>query len=100
MSIAVLVHGQEMTAEGYDAVREKMGEDPPEGMLVQTAGPVEAGGFRVFNVWESREHYERFREDRLLPAIRDAIGEEAAEGPSSAEVYELHDLFIKPDPSS
>ena len=101
MSIAVLVQGQDMTRENYDAVREKMGEDPPEGVLVQTAGFVDAvGGFRVFSVWESQEHYDRFREDRLLPAIREAIGEEAASGPSSAEIYELHDIFIKPDPSS
>jgi len=99
MSIAVLVHSQEITAEGYDAVQQKLGDEPPEGVLVRTAGPVEAGGFRVFSAWESKEHYERFREERLLPAIREAIGEEAAEGPSDAEIYELHDIFIKPPES-
>lgn len=99
MSIAVLMQSQEMTAEDYDAVNEKLGEDPPEGILARTAGTAEAG-FRVFSVWESEEHYERFREDRLLPAIREVIGEEAASGPSSAEIYELHDVFIKPPPSS
>ncbi len=95
MSVAVLMQSQEMTAEGYDAVDQKLGDDPPDGILARTAGTVDAG-FRVFSVWESREHYERFREDRLLPAIREAIGEEAASGPSSAEIYELHDVFIKP----
>jgi len=98
MAIAVLVHGQDMNAEGYDAVSKRMGvsEDPPDGMLVQTAGPAEAGGFRVLSVWDSKEHYERFREDRLLPAIREVIGEEAASGPSDAEVYELHHFQVAP----
>ena len=95
MSVAVFMQSQEMTAEGYDAVNEKLGEDPPEGILARTAGTTEAG-FCVFTVWESKEHYERFREDRLLPAIREAISEEAAEGPSSAEIYELHDVYVKP----
>jgi len=99
MSIAVLMQSEEMTAEGYDAVNEKLGDDPPEGILARTAGAADAG-FRVFSVWESKEDYERFREDRLLPAIREVIGEEAASGPSSAEIYELHDGFIKPPPTS
>jgi hypothetical protein len=99
MPVAVLVEAEEVTVENYDAVREKLGEEPPDGVLVQTAGPMESGGLRVFSVWESREHYDRFREDRLLPALREAIGEEAAAGPSGAEIYELHDIFIKPESS-
>lgn len=98
MAVAVVVQSQEITAEGFDAVQAKLGDEPPEGVLARTAGAV-GGGFRVFSVWESQEHYERFREERLLPAIREAIGEEAAAGPSGAEIYELHDIFIKP-PSS
>ena len=100
MPVAVLVESQEISVDGYDAVREKLGEEPPEGVLVQTAGAMESGGLRVFSVWESREHYDRFREDRLLPAIREGIGEEAAAGPSGAEIYDLHDIFIKPESSS
>ncbi len=100
MSIAVSVQVQEMTTESFDALKEELGEDAPEGMLVQAAGPAESGGFRVFSVWESKEQYESFREERLLPAVREALGDEAADGESSAEVYELHDIFIRPKPSS
>jgi L-alanine-DL-glutamate epimerase-like enolase superfamily enzyme len=100
MAIAVSVHAQELTAEGFDAVQQKLGEEPPEGVLVRTAGPVEGGGFRVFSVWESKEHYERFREERLLPAIREAVGEDAAQAPSDAEIYELHEIYIKVPESS
>ena len=96
MSIAVSVHGEQITAEMYDAVSGKLGEEPPEGMLVQAAGAIEAGGFRIFNIWESTEHYERFREQTLLPAIREVAGEEAFAGMPTAEVYELHDLYVRP----
>jgi hypothetical protein len=95
MAVAVLVQSQEITPEGYDAVQQKLGDERPEGALARVAGSV-AGGFRVFSVWESQEHYERFREERLLPAIREAIGEEAAAGPSDAEIYELHDVALPP----
>lgn len=99
MAIAVLMHAQQMTTEDYDGIQEKLGEDPPEGMLVQSAGEVEAGGFRVFSVWESEEHYKSFREDRWLPAIEEVVGEDADSGTSEAEIYELHSIFIKPPPS-
>jgi hypothetical protein len=98
MAVGVVVQSQGMTPEGYDAVLQQLGDEPPAGVLARMAGSV-AGGFRVFSVWESQEHYERFRDDRLIPAIREAVGEEAAAGPSEAEIYELHDVFIKP-PSS
>ena len=96
MPVAVLVQGQQITPEGYDAVSAKLGDEPPEGMLVQSAGAMEGGGMRILSIWESREHHERFREERLLPAMRDALGEEAASGPPSDEVYELHDLYVRP----
>lgn len=98
MAVAVVVQSQEITPEGFDTVTQKLGDEPPEGILARMAGSV-AGGFRVITVWESREQYERFREERLLPAIREAIGEEATSGPSEAEIYELHDIFIKPEGS-
>jgi len=47
----------------YDAISERLqAEDqPPAGLLVHTAG-FTGNGFRIFEVWESREDYERFVE--------------------------------------
>jgi hypothetical protein len=33
------------------------------------AGP-QGGGRRIRGVWDSDTHYERFRDDRLVPALR------------------------------
>jgi len=43
----------------------------PDGCQLQIAGPTE-GGWRVITVWDSEEEYNQFRNDKLLPALRDA----------------------------
>jgi hypothetical protein len=96
MPVGVLVESAPVTAEIFDAVEAKIpGGNDQEGLLIRTAGPKEGGGFRVYSVWESKEDYERFRDERLIPALREVAGEEAASGPSGAEVYELHEFFSR-----
>lgn len=43
-------------------------ERPPAGLLVHAAGITESGAFRVFDVWQTREHMEAFYESVLMPA--------------------------------
>ncbi len=77
----------------YDAVTDKIGVDanPPEGMIVHTAGFSEDGTFRIFDVWESSEQMERFDEERLGPAIQEVMGGDGGE-PNRRAQYELHHL--------
>ena len=77
----------------YDAITEKMGarENPPDGLIVHTAGALENGAFRIFDVWESREHFERFMQDRLMPAIKEVVGATGADAPPpEMTMYDLH----------
>jgi len=87
MAVAVLneVHG--VTPEIYDAVNAKLGDEIPDGGIVHTAG-FTGGKMIVFDVWASREHFERFQEERLRPAIAE-VGGENAPTPTQT-VYELH----------
>ena len=81
------------TAEMYEAVSAKAmsGDQLPEGCQVHIAGPVDQG-WRVITVWDSREMFDRFREERLLPAIRELAG---GEGPPHVEpeVNPVHRLL-------
>jgi hypothetical protein len=43
------------------------GELPPPGAIFQVAGPAEPG-WRVISVWDSREAFETFADERLRPA--------------------------------
>jgi hypothetical protein len=76
----------------YDAVNAELPDDMPQGGIFHCSGEVD-GRFQVFDVWESREDYERFREERLLPAMKKAMGEEAYSQLPDADIteIELHD---------
>lgn len=58
----------------YDRVIDLLrdsGPFPPEGHVFQAAGPVE-GAWRVVDVWQSQEHFDRFMAERLGPALAQA----------------------------
>lgn len=76
----------------YDAINERLGtdENPPEGLLVHTAGFTDDGTFRIYDVWESREHAERFRQERLMPVIQEVMAGQSPRPPVKDEMYDLH----------
>ena len=51
----------------HDEVHRRLGiaDDPPAGLIIHTSGATEAGGFRICDVWETRDAWEAFRDDRL-----------------------------------
>lgn len=74
MAVAMLVDNPEGSQEIYDKVREHLGlRDTPAGGIFHCAGPSPNGGWRVIEVWETREDAQRFRHERLLPAF-EAVG--------------------------
>jgi hypothetical protein len=77
----------------YDAITKLMGvqENPPDGLIFHTAGFLPDGTFRIFDVWESGGHFERFAQDRLMPAVKEVVGSEGADAnPPTTTMYELH----------
>lgn len=83
--------------EAYDGVMAAMGmaDDPPPGLIFHWAGEVD-GEWTVNNLWESREAFERFREERLFPAVRAVVGVDPASGrqPTITE-FAVHD-YVRP----
>jgi hypothetical protein len=77
MSVVVSAVSPGLTAEMYEAVNEQVMPDDelPDGCELHIGGPVEQG-WRVITVWESREAFDRFREEKLLPTIRALAGDE------------------------
>jgi hypothetical protein len=78
MAVGVLTAAPEFTKQIYDDVTEKMfghaspmrEDESPEGLIVHSAGQGEQG-YYVYDVWESREAFERFMEEKLGPALRE-----------------------------
>jgi hypothetical protein len=93
MAIAVISEVPEGTLETYDAVNEKLeaaGSVPQEGHLFHCVGAMEGGGFRVFDVWETREGFDRFVAEALRPAIEEVTQGQAGE--PNRTIYELHSV--------
>ena len=90
MAIIRIMRPPMLTAEVYEAVNDRAGvsENPPEGLLIHTAGEVD-GEWQIVDAWESEEHARRFDEERLAPAIEAVVGS-APPGPPPRTVYELH----------
>jgi hypothetical protein len=53
----------------YGKVKAEIGEGHPKGLVVQLVAKRDEGGLRHFNVWESKEDWERYNEDRVEPAV-------------------------------
>ena len=80
----------------YDAVSERVdvASNPPDGLIVHTAGWDEDNGvFRIFDVWESREHADRFWQERLQPILDELMPQaEGATPPDREGRYDLYDV--------
>ena len=88
---------QEATWDDYERVSKAVAVDgnPPEGLILHAAGE-EDGKWRSVDIWESESAYQRFRDERLMPAVREAMGEAAiAAGPPPQESFEVKHL-VKP----
>ena len=97
MAIGIISRPEGITKEIYDAIQAQLDLEgnPADGLLVHSAGELD-GRFQVWNIWESTAHFERFRSERLRPALIAVIGEEraAAMGDPENIEFELHNLVI------
>ena len=99
MAIATLTEFAPTADRGttnYDAISAALAidRDPPEGLVVHTAGFSDDGTFRIFNVWDSPEHANRFTQ-RLMPVVQEVAA--AAGGPPRSHIaYPLHGLTVLP----
>jgi hypothetical protein len=96
MPIARYQEVSQLTTEDYDAVNEKidMPNDPPDGLLSHAVAPMEGGGLRFWEVWESEDQMRRFGQERLMPALREYLGEMPGEPPLE-QVAGLHYFWAR-----
>jgi hypothetical protein len=99
MPVAILMEFPGATAEDYGRVMQQMGEDfvPPEGAISHVSVAME-DALRVLDVWETREQFDEFYEERLKQAF-DAAGVEAAE-PKYREAVNVIAVDHQPTPAA
>jgi heme-degrading monooxygenase HmoA len=64
VAVCLIVNVPGATLEQYDQVREGIGDPLGEGQISHVAGQTD-DGMCVVDVWESREHFDRFLQERL-----------------------------------
>jgi hypothetical protein len=72
VAISVVAQVEDLTAGEDAALMAALDLDgsPPAGAtIIRVAGP-QGGGRRITGVWDSEADYERFRDNRLMPALR------------------------------
>ena len=73
----------------FEKVGAALGVEPPAGLIMSAAGEAD-GTWKAVKLWESKEAYERFLQERLLPAVRQVRGEQVvAAGPPPTEWFEV-----------
>ncbi len=91
MAVVVVNSIPQGSREFYDQVSARVAPNDqlPEGCSVHIAGPSN-GGWRVITVWDSEERFQQFRNETLIPAMKE-VGGDGFIAPSvqPEEVYKL-----------
>lgn len=96
MAVGVLITMPEVEKEHYDRMNQEMfgrtrldPADAPDGLLMHSAGPTPDGWY-VYDIWKSKEDFERFGDEQITPAARKVIGTDRPE--QEVHFYEIDAL--------
>lgn len=93
MAVTMVQEMPGATQAVYDKILDKLGIGPEgaliEGQLAHIASPMD-GGWRVVDVWESEEAFNKFAEERLGPAMAAAGGPSGGPPPKFFPVRTFH----------
>ena len=71
--------------ESYERVSAALGTEPVDGLIVHAAGRTDEG-FRIIEVWETKEAWQRFRAGLLQDVLGEQPGHAAAIEPAVREL--------------
>jgi len=75
MAVGVFLEFPGVTREQYEQLAQDMAlSAPPEGVVVHVCGPTSEGGWRLVDVWESQEAFERFANESCSSPARRPSG--------------------------
>jgi hypothetical protein len=100
MAVGILMMTPGGTKEVYDQVNEKLFEQwpppadkLPEGLILHSAGPAE-GGWYIYDVWESKEAFQRFFEGPLGKAVGEVLGDQPPPPGSEPQFFAIESLAV------
>ncbi len=92
MAVAIVMEFKGATLQQYEEINRKMGLTPggpgPEGSISHWA-TVSDGSLLVTDVWESREQYDKFAQEKIGPLSMDV----GFPGPPETTYYDVANYF-------
>ena len=79
-----------ISREEYDRIDKDMPDDP-KGLILHVAIPV-GGQMRIIDVWDSKDQYDRFEREALLPAMGRTGTAPSGGGPLNHDEFQVHKL--------
>ncbi len=80
--------------EAYQQVAQAFGDHAPDGLIYHAGGVQENGNWQSVSIWETEEDFNRFRDERLLPLVRQVLGDELADAePPPTEWFEARHIL-------
>jgi hypothetical protein len=102
MAVGMLLAGELVTRDTYVKVTEKIfgafpmrSDQAPEGLILHTAGET-SDGFYIYDVWESKEHFQRFNEAQVGPAMQEILGDVPADAPRPEPQFYDAEVVVGP----
>jgi hypothetical protein len=94
MAVGISMSFDGMRLAEYDEVCEglKFPAEWPDGLIAHGSAEVD-GTLRVTDVWESADHWAKFREGTLVPTIGRVLGDRAV--PPVVVEHELHTFYAR-----
>jgi hypothetical protein len=68
MAVGLRIKLPGVTEQDFEAIDKAIGRDVPDGLIFHASGPIE-GGWGVLDFWESRQHFDKFITERVMPAM-------------------------------
>lgn len=97
MAVGVLLTMPKTTRKQYEKVNEKIfgtvspeSGDIPRGLIVHSAGPTPEGWY-VYDIWRSKEDFQRFGKERIAPAVQEVTGRDFGE--QEPQYFEIERLL-------
>ena len=96
MTTGMLFEFEGLDERTYDRINDTLNlyNDPPKGLLLHSGGPI-PGGWRVFDIWESKELFEQFLNTRLQKAFT-KVG--LTRPPKRQDSFPIHNAYA-PQPN-
>ena len=89
-------HDIPANAEIYGKIRGKLGSETPKGLVAHVVQQLE-GGLRYIDVWETKQDWEAFRDERVHPVVTEVLAgygiEHTGDGTTFEEI-EVIDAWI------